>query len=249
MFTVNRFDPRKEESRARSKLKKQQKKRKLNADHNHDSDSKRDNNASGTNVKTASKERGVLQVIAPETDGAVATQKNLNGKINAEAFDDLGIDNHDENDTLVRKHDELAAASTLSASKLTPSDEINDSDDNNKSQRFEGGDADVDTMPAKDGINRDKESLEGFDFDPTNETERALAMSRLPIAEAAKRWGVADFLIRNLQSNGYEHFFPIQALTIPDTIIAERHMSSLRIRDVCCAAPTGSGKIYLDNNF
>ncbi|OEU21077.1 DEAD-domain-containing protein [Fragilariopsis cylindrus CCMP1102] len=67
-------------------------------------------------------------------------------------------------------------------------------------------------------------------------------MARLPIAEAARRWGMAEFLVRNLQSNGHEHFFPIQALTIPDAIIAERHMTSLRIRDVCCAAPTGSGK-------
>ena len=79
-------------------------------------------------------------------------------------------------------------------------------------------------------------------FDPTDEIERALEMARLPIVEAARRWGMADFLVRNLQSNGYEHFFPIQAMTIPDTIIAERHMTSLRIRDVCVAAPTGSGK-------
>eukprot|EP00536_Pseudo-nitzschia_multiseries_P003421 jgi/Psemu1/252649/estExt_Genewise1Plus.C_530017 len=53
---------------------------------------------------------------------------------------------------------------------------------------------------------------------------------------------MADFLVRNLRSNGHERFFPIQALAIPDVIVAECHMTSLRVRDVCCAAPTGSGK-------
>lgn len=76
--------------------------------------------------------------------------------------------------------------------------------------------------------------------DPTNEIQRALYMANLPIEEAAQRWGLAPFLVSNLLEEGHSHFFPIQALVIPDVIIAEKF--SMRARDVCVAAPTGSGK-------
>jgi ATP-dependent RNA helicase DDX51/DBP6 len=85
-------------------------------------------------------------------------------------------------------------------------------------------------------------SNDASSIDPTDEIQRALYMTTLPIQEAAKRWGLADFLLQNLQRDGYQNFFPIQALVIPDVIVAERHMGSLQTRDVCCAAPTGSGK-------
>ena len=77
-------------------------------------------------------------------------------------------------------------------------------------------------------------------MDPTDEIQRALHMSQLPIEEAARRWGLAPFLVSNLLEAGHSHFFPIQALVIPDVIIAEKY--SMRARDVCVAAPTGSGK-------
>ena len=78
------------------------------------------------------------------------------------------------------------------------------------------------------------------DFDPTDEVQRALHMSRLPIEEAARRWGLAPFLVSNLVEEGHAHFFPIQALVIPDVILAEEY--DMRARDICVAAPTGSGK-------
>ena len=145
-----------------------------------------------------------FRVIAPETDGALSSKKNLSAKITAEAFDDLDLTD-----------DAWHASSSSSKKENRPLEKIKDGDKNVESQ-----------SPS----------------DPTDEIERALEMTRLPIVEAAKRWGMADFLVRNLRSNGHEHFFPIQALVIPDVIVAERHMTSLRVRDVCCAAPTGSGK-------
>jgi hypothetical protein len=78
-------------------------------------------------------------------------------------------------------------------------------------------------------------------LDPTDELQRALYLSKQTIDYAAKRWGLASFLVDNLQADGYTSFFPIQALVIPDVIAAERH-SQMRARDVCVAAPTGSGK-------
>jgi len=149
-------------------------------------------------------EKPAFRVIAPETDGAISSQKNLSTKIAAEAFDDLDLT---DNKWLLS-----------SEKKNFSREEMGCVGEDNKSQT--------------------SSSI----FDPTDEIERALEMTRLDIDEAARRWGMADFLVRNLKLNGHKHFFPIQALVIPDVIVAERHMSSLRVRDVCCAAPTGSGK-------
>jgi hypothetical protein len=74
------------------------------------------------------------------------------------------------------------------------------------------------------------------------EIEFAVQMSKLPIVEAARLFQIPEFLISNLQRDGYRHFFPIQCLTIPDIIASERSSLHLRSRDVCCTAPTGSGK-------
>lgn len=74
------------------------------------------------------------------------------------------------------------------------------------------------------------------------EIEFAIQMSKLPIVEAAKLFQIPEFLISNLQRDGYRHFFPIQCLTIPDIIASERSSLHFRSRDVCCTAPTGSGK-------
>ena len=70
---------------------------------------------------------------------------------------------------------------------------------------------------------------------------RALHLSRLSIAEVAseKHWGLPPFLIRNLEADSYEKFFPIQCMVIPDVIESERNAHLRGARDVCCHAPTG----------
>lgn len=81
------------------------------------------------------------------------------------------------------------------------------------------------------------------------EVQQALQMSQLPIQEAAKQWDLAPFLVDNLLgrhddttlSSHYQHFFPIQALVIPNVIATERYKSHIRVQDVCITAPTGSG--------
>jgi len=69
----------------------------------------------------------------------------------------------------------------------------------------------------------------------------AQRIAQMPIDEAAKGWKMAPFLLDNLKRHNFEHFFPIQALAIPDVLASERH-AHLRARDVCITAPTGSGK-------
>ena len=78
-------------------------------------------------------------------------------------------------------------------------------------------------------------------FEQSEEIRRALQISQLPIKEVAKIWDLAPFLVNNLEKDGYDSFFPIQALVIPDVIASERH-AHIRNRDVCVSSPTGSGK-------
>ena len=61
----------------------------------------------------------------------------------------------------------------------------------------------------------------------TPETKRA-RVPQMPLA-AALFWGPN----------------PIQALVIPDVIIADRHMAPLRAIGICCDSPAGSGKASL----
>lgn len=79
-------------------------------------------------------------------------------------------------------------------------------------------------------------------FDPTDELQRARYMSSLPLLQAAKRWNLAEFLVKNLEADGYESFFPIQSLVLSDVLSSTNNSSSGWQRDVCVAAPTGSGK-------
>lgn len=69
----------------------------------------------------------------------------------------------------------------------------------------------------------------------------AFRLSQLPLKDAAKELQLASFLVENLQREGCESFFPVQALVIPDVIASERN-GHVRVQDLCITAPTGSGK-------
>jgi len=171
---------------------------------------------------------GALRVIAPEAQEASSSkrQKKIrNTKLHDEAFDDLDL-HHD--------HEEEEKNTEKNKTVLRQPSEIADDDDDDDDDIL--GDEDQ-----EDSIhnNIDGKKVEQS-FDPTDEIQRALHMSKLPIEEAAKKWGLASFLVSNLQREGHTSFFPIQALVIPDVILAEQY--SIRTRDVCVAAPTGSGK-------
>jgi ATP-dependent RNA helicase DDX51/DBP6 len=86
------------------------------------------------------------------------------------------------------------------------------------------------------------ETLDKESSSISKEIDKAIYMSSLPIEDAARMWNLAPFLIENLKKDGYESFFPIQSLVIPDVITSERNSKILQCRDVCVAAPTGSGK-------
>ena len=82
----------------------------------------------------------------------------------------------------------------------------------------------------------------GEDNDLTSEEiANAMAISKLPIAEAAQCLQLAPFLVENLRTAGFTSLFPIQALVLPDVVHSER-VPHIRARDICISAPTGSGK-------
>jgi hypothetical protein len=79
--------------------------------------------------------------------------------------------------------------------------------------------------------------------DPTPEEIRnAIGMSSVSIKEAADAWKLAPFLVKNLEKEGFQEFFPVQALVIPDIISSDRY-AYIGAQDICVAAPTGSGKV------
>jgi ATP-dependent RNA helicase DDX51/DBP6 len=104
-------------------------------------------------------------------------------------------------------------------------------------EAFDDLDIEPDVLENHDSVEADEEGNSGL----SEEVRTALNMSSLPIEEAAASWKLAPFLIANLKRDGYENFFPIQSLVIPDVITTQRH-GYLRARDVCVASPTGSGK-------
>jgi len=126
------------------------------------------------------------------------------------------------------------ATSTVNKRKVGLTDEGFDDFDVDSELLDTSVDASEDIVGEQAGFRRDESEL-------PDEIKRALHMSSLPIEEAAAAWDLAPFLIDNLKRDGYDTFFPIQSLVIPDVIASERH-SHIRARDVCVAAPTGSGK-------
>ena len=80
----------------------------------------------------------------------------------------------------------------------------------------------------------DQETLEVGNGLSRQEIQTAIGLSEMPMQEVAAAWRLAPFLLENLKRDGFESFFPIQALTIPDVIANERHPH--------LQAPTGSGK-------
>ena len=84
-------------------------------------------------------------------------------------------------------------------------------------------------------------------FVTAHDLERAHAVSQQSLVNVAQQWKLADFLLHNLKAQHWEHFFPIQAVAIPHLLLSSRTGMGgggglYGCRDVCLAAPTGSGK-------
>ena len=139
------------------------------------------------------------------------------------------------------------------SSKISTSINRDDSEDLTKPTSQENGDTqasmevtqeDIQILETNETLHDDDEE----DQEPDKlssidqiEVKRALRVAELPIDDVAQTWKLAPFLVKNLKRDGFESFFPIQALSIPDIITSERH-PYVRARDICISARTGSGK-------
>ncbi|XP_043963961.1 ATP-dependent RNA helicase DDX51-like [Gambusia affinis] len=100
--------------------------------------------------------------------------------------------------------------------------------------------------------------LGGFESRPVNKVKRVLPQwlaepdvfhrdikcNLVPVSSVS---GVSAQLLRKLEANGIQHFFPVQAEVIPAILEGAQHghligRGGYRPRDLCVSAPTGSGK-------
>lgn len=100
--------------------------------------------------------------------------------------------------------------------------------------------------------------LGGFESRPVHKVKRVLPQwlaepdvihrdikcNLVPISSAS---GVSTQLLKKLEANGIQHFFPVQAEVIPAILDGAKHglligRGGYRPRDICVSAPTGSGK-------
>ncbi|XP_041079669.1 ATP-dependent RNA helicase DDX51 [Polyodon spathula] len=77
-----------------------------------------------------------------------------------------------------------------------------------------------------------------------NLVQRDIKKNLVPIGDVP---GICPKLLTKLQSNGIQHFFPVQAELIPAILESAVHglligKGGYRPRDICVSAPTGSGK-------
>uniref|UniRef100_A0A3B3W1X2 ATP-dependent RNA helicase n=1 Tax=Poecilia latipinna TaxID=48699 RepID=A0A3B3W1X2_9TELE len=73
---------------------------------------------------------------------------------------------------------------------------------------------------------------------------RDIKCNLVPVSSVS---GVSAQLLRKLEANGIQHFFPVQAEVIPAILEGAQHgfligRGGYRPRDLCVSAPTGSGK-------
>lgn len=73
--------------------------------------------------------------------------------------------------------------------------------------------------------------------------EKGISSHRIKptIKQVCCQWNLLPFLIKNIERDNINEFFPIQSHVIPYVISSEIH-EHIRARDICVSAPTGSGK-------
>jgi DEAD/DEAH box helicase len=256
MFPVGRYDPQNKEHHSLPNgvdNRKGNKKRRRKRDNNRGNDANKDGRPKST-----------LRVIAPDE----TAHMNLPSRILETAADAVNNDFalfpmvlDDPADLVddVIEVDEAMRAGTAATSSTTPagqeaSDNMDDDgagDDHVDVDHAAADDDDDLTMmtqmqekkaAAAPAVHQHHGSVVSVGQASPAEIQAALQIARLPLEQAAQDvWQLAPFLVDNLKRDGFTHFFPIQALSIPDVIASERHYH-VQAQDVCITAPTGSGK-------
>ena len=161
---------------------------------------------------------------------------------------------NESKETNGNESDSSSSVPSSDSSSSVPSDDSSDEDSVNEREVSETEDMPnvqviapeqkSSSLLKRERVKLNSEGIDDFDTDQHTpesqsymEAEHKIAfeMSRLPIRNAAKLWNLAPFLVENLEEDEYQHFFPIQALVIPDVIATERHA---HIRNRVCGSFT-----------
>lgn len=62
------------------------------------------------------------------------------------------------------------------------------------------------------------------------------------VADCCASWGIGSSIVEILKEDRIEEFFPVQEAVIP-FLMRMNSYNSIRSRDLCVSAPTGSGKV------
>jgi ATP-dependent RNA helicase DDX51/DBP6 len=155
-----------------------------------------------------------------------------NSAVNREAVDDM--------DLVVNEADDPFSSETVTSDGYDPI-LVDEEEDGGEGRDHGGDDGDKSDHATAEcnSTSRDEEDAE-------TDMRRAQRLTELPLADVARRWGLASFLVENLskQDPPFTNFFPIQTLVIPKLLYQHRvnHTLSQRCRDVCLQASTGAGK-------
>jgi hypothetical protein len=239
MFPVGRYDPKNKHHDSHNNIdgnpKGNKRRRKQQGGPKH---KKTPEDAGGDNDNGEPKSS--LRVIAPD-ETKLSTPSRMDDEFDllTPMVDLNNADDMDENPVDMIEVDEgvietTAAASSLEATAISTIGQF-DNMDGDGAEDEDGDDHHPTTMmPAT----QNKAVSVSVGQASRDEIKAALKIASLPLEQAALVWKLAPFLVENLKRDGFQHFFPIQALSIPDVIASERHYH-VQAQDVCITAPTG----------
>lgn len=247
MFHVGRFDPSAEERKAkRAKVPKKastkdgdRKRKEASGKDDGDVPSKKEPQS----ASPASNVDGIDSKKRPKDDGNSSSSVPSSSGSDSSSVPSSSDEEDDDDDNGMSENNPLQLTTTLKV--IAPSQPISDGARNRSRKRGPDEDEAIDDFDADFDI-IESATYRRSSAEPQHDASatQALRLSRLPIADVAssKHWGLPPFLVKNLEADSYENFFPIQCMVIPDVIESERNAHLRGARDVCCHAPTGSGK-------
>jgi ATP-dependent RNA helicase DDX51/DBP6 len=252
MFSVGRFDPSLEVSNTTTITSTTSSNDVIN--NNNNTQNQKDDTHEEENNDNISKKRNITEMDV-DSQSAQSVEVEMKNVINNNGNDGNNGNNDDGTSS------SSCPSSSDESSSSAPSSDSEDEEDENEDNKTptpafqviapKQEEHSIDKMRKK--LKTTNEGMDDFDHDNdtmnqnqsiqhlNEEVKRAIQMSNLTIQEASKIWNLAPFLVRNLERDEYDSFFPIQALVIPDVLSSERH-AHIRNRDVCVSSPTGSGK-------
>lgn len=257
MFQVGRFDP-DADRKTPNATDRNPKKKSKELHHN-----RAQNNSIKRHRKRLSPSDGVVQgdkeVVGKETQ---PVKRNKNGKVSSvssynDVDDSSSVPSSSSSDSESDNKHENSTARKSTLKVIAPAQAIVGDSISTKRRKDGFEEEAIDDFDADFDIVENSLPISSSQVDSTDPTgafrnsyydpvaSRALRLSRLPIEEVAskKHWGLPSFLVKNLEADSYTNFFPIQCMVIPDVIESDRNAHLRGARDVCCHAPTGSGKL------